>query len=79
MSLSKRDFQGIAQALARANIQLADEGLCQAEGYVQDVMGNLALDIADLCAKHNERFNRARFLDACQPGNVSSPSRKKVA
>ena len=79
MSLSKRDFQGIAQALARANMQLADEGLCQAEGYVQDVMGNLALDIASVCAKHNERFDRARFLDACQPGNVSSPSRKKVA
>lgn len=80
MSLSRKDFADLAatlrtahseignppDAISAAHARTAHQVVCMIEGY-----------IADLCARHNARFDRQRFLDACQPGEVTP--RTKVA
>ena len=75
MSMSRKDFADLAAALRAAHADI--NGNQRAQGC-HDVIDELALDIASICAKHNERFDRARFLDACQLGHAPAP-RKKVA
>jgi len=74
MSLTKRDFAALAQAIAKAHSVLGDSLATDAnneygsvtESTAPRILDALAGDIANLCASHNPRFNRAKFLAACK-------------
>lgn len=70
--MSKRHFEKLA-AIIREGYKIADsyrenggawEGYATARG---DAVSSMAQAIADMCQDENERFDRNRFLDACQP------------
>lgn len=59
MSMSKRDYQAIARAIHRNR-----EGVSE----------NFIHDIADVLSADNPRFDRARFIEACETGAASAES-----
>ena len=61
MSLSKKDFEGLAVIVANESAQ--SRGTATPAGIVLD---RIADKIANFCAQQNPNFNRAKFLAACQ-------------
>lgn len=64
MSMRKTDFETIAQAIKDSKDALRIEGHPLPRQTVQ-IFNSLSRSIADVCAKQNSRFDRARFLSAC--------------
>ena len=77
MPMSRRDFADLAASLRTAHSEVPTRDLNAA--YAHRILDELAENIADLCAKGNERFDRARFLGACQAGDVHAPTSRRVA
>ena len=63
--MTRKHFIAIAAALSelRANVESADD-----QDYVTpaEYVDQAARAIAEVCAECNPRFNRARFLSACE-------------
>ena len=81
MSMSRKDFADLAQIIATERAYISKDYADVGEYAVKANKASLdriANEIASICAKRNERFDRAKFLDACQPSSASTP-RKKVA
>lgn len=64
MSMSKKDFVAIAAAL-RAAKPAASAGPAVMEGAALLAWDTCCHAMASVCAGHNGRFDRARFLSAC--------------
>lgn len=57
--MTRRDFTGIAESIARClDAQ-------RAYPHAREAVIGVALDLANLFARLNPRFNRERFLKAC--------------
>lgn len=65
MSLSRKHFQALADIVRAAYVPENGEETANV-GYNLAV-SDMADALADFCAQHNPNFDRARFLDACQP------------
>lgn len=68
MAMSKRHFEKLAKILREQSEHAANncpEGLYR-EGR-KDSIEWLRDAIADMCCEENPRFDRARFLAACEP------------
>lgn len=75
MSLSRKHFQALADIVrdAYANADSYRPHGGNWEGYATartDAVASIAQALADFCGQHNPNFDRARFLDACQPKPV---------
>lgn len=68
--MTRKHFNGIAAAVKAARIEAADcrmghpRGVTIAASPVA-IVDQLARDLADVCARDNGAFDRARFLRAC--------------
>ncbi len=60
MPLSRRDFNDLAAIIRTTQTKWLGNG------EAITAIGEVAYAITDLCAKYNPRFDRAKFLDACQ-------------
>jgi len=72
MAMSKRHFEKLAEIIrdAYANADSYRESGGAWESYATargDAVSSMAQAIADMCQGENDRFDRNRFLDACQP------------
>ena len=75
MSMSKKDFQAIAAAIYDYRCELYDCGVVS-----HRTLDPLVDKLADEFAQGNPRFDRARFLEACETGSCKGmPKRKEVA
>lgn len=61
MSMTKKDFQAIADIMSEALAQAHYTDRYEAYAELEDVSRKLA----DFCTTQNPRFNRALFLTAC--------------
>ena len=67
--MTKKDYQAIARAIYR-QCELRME--C---APVQDAMGGLVEELSAVFAADNPRFNRARFVEACETGRCKGMPR----
>lgn len=82
VSMSKKDYQAIARAIfdARERAEArplhvdSDEGPWRCE-EATDTLGDVAFNIADVFATDNPRFDRARFIQACETGSCKEVPR----
>lgn len=56
--MTRKDYEAIAKAI-KANIEHGS-------------LGQLAIDLADVCGRDNDKFDRHRFLKACGLAYVSN-------
>jgi hypothetical protein len=61
--MSKKDYQAIAAILHRNRTQETDHG-----SESRSVVSMIAQDLADMMAGENPRFDRERFIEACETG-----------
>lgn len=61
--MSKKDYQAIARA-----IYAAREDMLPRDSTAEDVRMFIASELADVLAADNPRFDRARFVEACETG-----------
>lgn len=75
--MSKKDYQAIARALHALRVDeqvdpdalAADRGARLVDVEVLAIAADLAAEaIADVLAADNPRFDRARFIEACETG-----------
>lgn len=71
--MSKKDYQAIAAILYRNRTQETDHG-----SEARSVASMIARDLADMMSANNPRFDRARFIQACETGACKG-MRKAVA
>lgn len=64
--MSKKDYQAIARAIYSAREDHANRS--QWESEVKETVSDLTSRIADVLAADNPRFDRSRFLEACETG-----------
>lgn len=64
--MSKKHFQAIARAIHEAREDHARRA--QWESEVKETIGDLTHRIADVLQAANPRFDRARFIEACETG-----------
>lgn len=77
--MTKRDYQAIARAIheaAQPGNPPGSDWACEifptsAEGMRQDIIGR----IADVLAADNPRFDRQRFVEACETGRCKGMPR----
>lgn len=62
--MTKKDYERIARALKQAAANMTDAGLTNHSAHV--AWTECAATIADELAADNSRFDRARFLAACE-------------
>ena len=65
--MTRKDFIAIAAVIRRhrkANLEMGDPGSLL---YLLATDKKLSIDLADVLAKSNPRFDRERFLAACDP------------
>lgn len=62
MAMSKKDYQAIAAAFYRA-------GQITLREHEDETWQILRREIADVLAADNPRFDRARFIEACETGH----------
>lgn len=72
--MTRKHFKAIAEALisarrqsiaaARTTAMHVGGNPSHAEAYAEAVANRHAVEVADACAEHNGRFDRARFLAA---------------
>ena len=61
--MSKRDYQAIAAILYRVKTQETDQG-----SEARSVVHMIVDELADYFPANNPRFNRGRFIEACETG-----------
>ena len=66
--MSKKDCQAIARAIHEVRAEHGDKPVCCA---VQALTGRLS----DVLAADNPRFDRARFIEACETGRTKGMPR----
>lgn len=62
--MSKKDYQAIARVLKAVRTGATYDG----ESYAVARCKNVETMLADMLAADNPRFDRARFLEACETG-----------
>ena len=71
MSMSKKDYQAIARAIHEARgLTATAEKLDPGSG-----INRVAHLLADVLAAENPRFDRARFVEACETGRCKGMAR----
>lgn len=68
MAMTKKDFEGIAEALKDGRDALLvsiDPTSPELAQRVNRIFGSMCADVARVCARQNPRFDRARFMAAC--------------
>lgn len=80
MSMSKKDYQAIAARLHALKVNQYDPGIASGITY----MGSDWLDasmvagaLADYMGQENERFDRARFIEACETGTTKGMRKRE--
>jgi len=75
--MSAKDFHAIAEVVARAVASAGPyEDDPQHDGFadgIHDAAFTIADGIATYCAERNHRFDRDRFLDACNVDTILDP------
>lgn len=68
--MSKKDYQAIARVLyaTRQNVITADVKHLTPRELAEWAVGNVASRLADVLAADSPRFDRSRFLEACETG-----------
>lgn len=66
--MSKKHYEALANALARVRPNCTSDCLnAMAEYAAERVLWQaLVNDIANVCSRFNPRFDRQRFIDACE-------------
>lgn len=64
--MTKKDYQAIARAIYEA--REAHAMRAQWEDEVKETIGDVTNRIADVLAAVNPRFDRERFVEACETG-----------
>jgi len=73
MSMPKKDYQAIARALHGARPGLDADGI---HAYGREFNWRpIVAAIADVMAADNPRFDRARFVEACETGRCKGMPR----
>ena len=73
--MTKRDFQAIARAIHESEIsqlRICDENQ---KNIVLECHSGTASRIANVLAESNPRFDRARFIEACETGKCKGMPR----
>lgn len=65
MAMSKKDYVAIAAAIKLAKLDIASKEPIESHADMTDGAQLAAEHIADVMARGNPRFDRARFLQAC--------------
>lgn len=69
--MSKKDYQAIARAIHEARQTVAHEDArIAAPSATNYLMAHVQENIARALAADNPRFDRARFLEACETGST---------
>jgi hypothetical protein len=76
-AMSKKDYQAIARVLycANRNVLEANTERLTPRELATWALGNVASRIADVMAQDSPRFDRARFLEACETGTTRGMSK----
>lgn len=77
MAMSKKDYQALARAIYTARVEmLSRKGPDGTLDTLDSVAGHVALHLA----ADNPRFDRARFIEACETGTTKGmPKRERGA
>jgi hypothetical protein len=63
--MTRRHFIALAAVVGEAPLYCAHDGAALTARQEAGLRAGLGLDLAELCASWNPRFDRARFLRAC--------------
>ena len=69
--MTRKDYETIAGAVALARVFASTSRLS-----AEEALDVLAVNLAERLATDSDRFNRARFYDACDPLRTSSALRE---
>lgn len=64
--MTKKDYQAIARAIHETRENSANYSAWDDE--VREVVGDMTARLANALAADNPRFDRARFVEACETG-----------
>lgn len=68
MAMSKKDYQALARAINTASAEMGvREGVAQSG---PPLVRAIVSHVADVLAADNPRFDRARFIEACETGST---------
>lgn len=75
--MSKRDYQAIARAIH--DVYVGNDSYFQGQPGGSDPVSRIKLAIADVLAQDNPRFDRARFIEACETGSCKGMPKRSAA
>lgn len=70
--MTKKDYQAIARAIHEAREDHAKRAAWESE--VKEVLGDVTARLANVLTAADPRFDRARFVEACETGILHEPT-----
>ena len=71
--MSKKNYQAIARAIH--DVYAGNDSYHDGQPHGSDPVSRVKLALADILAADNPRFDRARFLEACETGKCKGMRR----